>query len=67
MSMGWVIFIIVLVLGIIVSNIILLKQSANMKIPDSVVKAMQEKKDREEAEQQQLELEQKQKQNKGPD
>ena len=57
--MGWVIFIIVLVLAIIVSNIILLKQSANMKIPDSVVEAMQKKKDREEAEQKQLELEQK--------
>lgn len=59
MSMGWVIFIIVLVLAIIVSNIILLKQSANMKIPDSVVEAMQKKKDREEAEQKQLEIEQK--------
>jgi len=64
MSMGWVIFIIVLVLGIIVSNILLLKQSANMKIPDSVVEAMQKKKDREEAEQKQLEIEQEQEQKK---
>ena len=67
MSMGWVIFIIVLVLGIIVSNILLLKQSANMKIPDSVIEAMQKKKDREEAEQKQLEIEQEQKKNNKPD
>jgi len=44
MSIGWVIFIVVIVLGIIISNILLLKQSANMKLPDSVVKAMEEKK-----------------------
>lgn len=44
MSTGWVIFIIVLVLGIIISNILLLKQSANMKMPDSVLKAIEEKK-----------------------
>jgi hypothetical protein len=44
MSIGWVIFIVVIVLGIIVSNILLLKQSANMKLPDSVVKAIEEKK-----------------------
>ncbi|WP_160061741.1 DUF2897 family protein [Psychromonas sp. L1A2] len=63
MSMGWVIFIIVLALGIILSNILLLKKSANMKIPDSVVKAMQEKKDREAREQ----LEQEKKAQKKPD
>ena len=63
MSMGWVIFIIVLALGIILSNILLLKKSANMKIPDSVVKAMQEKKDREAREH----LEQEKKAQKKPD
>ena len=63
MSMGWVIFIIVLALGIILSNILLLKKSANMKIPDSVVKAMQKKKDREAREQ----LEQEKKAQKKPD
>ena len=67
MSTGWVIFIIVLILGVIVSNILLLKQSANMKIPDSVVEAMQKKKDREEAEQKQLEIEQQQQKNVKPD
>ena len=59
MSMGWVIFIIVLVLGIILSNILLLKQSAKMKIPDSVVKAIHEKNEREVREQ--LEQEEKKK------
>ncbi|MEL0659110.1 DUF2897 family protein [Psychromonas arctica] len=63
MSMGWVIFIIVLALGIILSNILLLKKSANMKIPDSVVKAMQEKKDKEAREH----LEQEKKAQKKPD
>ncbi|MDA7745931.1 DUF2897 family protein [Psychromonas sp.] len=43
MSTGWVIFIIVLVLGFIISNILLLKQSANMKIPDSVIDAVKER------------------------
>ena len=47
MSIGWVIFIIILVLGIIVSNLLLLKQTANMKIPDDVLKAIKEKKQRE--------------------
>ncbi|WP_298941057.1 DUF2897 family protein [uncultured Psychromonas sp.] len=59
MSMGWVIFIIVLVLGIILSNILLLKQSAKMKIPDNVVKAIHEKNEREAREQ--LEQEEKKK------
>lgn len=47
MSIGWVIFIIILVLGVIVSNLLLLKQTANMKIPDDVLKAIKEKKQRE--------------------
>ncbi|MDN2662155.1 DUF2897 family protein [Psychromonas sp. 14N.309.X.WAT.B.A12] len=43
MSIGWVIFIIVIVLGIILSNILLLKQSAKMKVPDHVLKAIKER------------------------
>ena len=43
MSIGWVIFIIVLVLGIVLSNILLLKKSANMEVPDSVKQAIKEK------------------------
>jgi hypothetical protein len=53
MSIGWVIFIVVFVLGIIISNILLLKQSANMKLPDSVVKAIEEKKAMERLEEEQ--------------
>jgi competence protein ComGC len=53
MSIGWVIFIVVIVLGIIISNILLLKQSANMKLPDSVVKAIEEKKAMERLEEEQ--------------
>ncbi|MEI6897697.1 MAG: DUF2897 family protein [Psychromonas sp.] len=42
---GWLVFLIIsLVLGIIVSNLLLLKQSAKIKIPDSVLKAIKEKK-----------------------
>ena len=33
MSIWWVIGIIVLVLGLIISNLLLLKQTANMKLP----------------------------------
>ena len=63
MSTGWVIFIVVIVLGIILSNIFLLKQSANMKLPDSVVKAIKDKKEKEALEQKkQLEEEQAQQQ-----
>lgn len=50
MSIGWVTFIIVLVLGIILSNILLLKQSAKMKVPDHVLKAIKEKQDKEQVE-----------------
>ncbi|WP_409439455.1 DUF2897 family protein [Psychromonas sp. GE-S-Ul-11] len=50
MSIGWVIFIIVIVLGIILSNILLLKQSAKMKVPDHVLKAIKEREAREAAE-----------------
>lgn len=42
---GWLIFLIIaLVLGIIVSNLMLLKQSAKIKIPESVLKEISEKK-----------------------
>lgn len=42
---GWLIFLIIaLVLGIIVSNIILLKQTAKMKVPDHVLKSIAERK-----------------------
>ena len=47
MSIGWVIFIILLVLGIIVSNILLLKKTANMKIPQHVIKAVKERQQKE--------------------
>lgn len=46
MSIGWVIFIIVLVLGIIVSNLLLLKKTAKTKIPDKVLDAIREKKEK---------------------
>jgi hypothetical protein len=42
---GWIVFLIIaLVLGIIVSNIILLKQTAKMKVPDHVLKSIAERK-----------------------
>ena len=42
---GWLIFLVIsLVLGIIVSNLMLLKQSAKMKIPDHILKSIKEKK-----------------------
>lgn len=59
MAIGWVIFIIVLVLGIIVSNLLLLKKTANMKIPDSVLKAIKDKKQQDLEAQAALEEEQK--------
>lgn len=65
MSTGWVIFIVVIVLGVILSNILLLKQSANMKLPDSVKKAIKDKKEKEkEALEQQKKLEEEQRQQK---
>ncbi|MCP4323958.1 MAG: DUF2897 family protein [Psychromonas sp.] len=45
---GWMIFfIIALVLGIIVSNLLLLKQSAKTKIPDHILKSIAEKREQE--------------------
>jgi len=41
---GWLIFLLIaLVLGIIVSNLLLLKHTAKMKIPDSVLKTIKAK------------------------
>jgi hypothetical protein len=45
---GWLLFLVItLVLGIIVSNLLLLKHSAKMKLPDRVLKAIEEKKEAE--------------------
>lgn len=42
---GWMLFLIIsLVLGIIIGNILLLKHSAKMKIPERVLKSIHEKK-----------------------
>jgi len=43
MSTGWVIFIIVFALGIILGNLLLLRKSAQMKVPESVIKAVKER------------------------
>lgn len=44
---SWALFLLItFVLGIIVSNIMLLKHSAKMKLPDDVVRAIAEKKKR---------------------
>lgn len=46
---GWMIFFIIsLVLGIIVSNLLLLKQSAKNKIPDHILKSIADKRKAEE-------------------
>ncbi|RBW45713.1 DUF2897 domain-containing protein [Psychromonas sp. B3M02] len=50
MSIGWVIFIIFLVLAIILSNLLLLRKSAKMKVPDHVLKAIKEREAKEAAE-----------------
>ena len=45
---GWMLFLLIaLVMGIILGNILLLKHSAKMKLPDSVLKAIEEKKEAE--------------------
>jgi len=50
---GWLIFLIIaLVLGIILSNLMLLKHSAKMEIPASVLKAIKERKQAEQLKQQ---------------
>lgn len=48
---GWLIFLIIsLVLGVILSNLLLLKQSAKHKIPDHIIKAVAARKEAEELE-----------------
>lgn len=55
MDIGWgAILIIVLAIGIILSNIMLVKKTAHMKMPESVVKRAQEKRRREKEQQQKL-------------
>ena len=42
---GWVLFLLItFVLGIVISNILLLKHSANMKLPENVTRILEEKK-----------------------
>lgn len=55
MDIGWgAILIIVLAIGIILSNIMLVKKTAHMKMPESVVKRAQEKRLREKEHQQKV-------------
>lgn len=52
---GWIVFLIMtLLLGIIVSNLLLLKQSEKMKLPDSVLKAIKERKEAKKLKEQQI-------------
>lgn len=44
MNGWWVFLIIALVLGIIISNLLLLKHSAKMKVPDHILKSIAQKK-----------------------
>lgn len=42
---GWILFLLIaFVMGFIFSNILLLKQTAKMKVPDSILKSIAEKK-----------------------
>jgi uncharacterized membrane protein affecting hemolysin expression len=44
---GWAVtLIIVFILGIIISNLMLLKKTANMKVPESVLRAIKERKEK---------------------
>lgn len=53
---GWAVaLIIIFILGIIIANIMLLKQTANMKVPESVLRAIQERKELQEEEEQEKE------------
>ncbi|MCH8492074.1 MAG: DUF2897 family protein [Idiomarina sp.] len=55
MDIGWgAILIIVLAIGIILSNIMLVKKTAHMKMPESVVKRAQEKRRREKEQRQKI-------------
>jgi uncharacterized membrane-anchored protein YhcB (DUF1043 family) len=53
---GWAIaLIIILVLGVVVGNLMLLKQTAKMKVPEEILRAVQERKKKELQEEQQKE------------
>lgn len=55
MNIGWgAILIIVLAIGIILSNIMLLRKTAHMKMPESVVQRAQEKRRREKEQKQKM-------------
>lgn len=55
---GWAVaLIIIFILGIIIANIMLLKQTANMKVPESVLRAIQERKEKELQEEEEQEKE----------
>jgi uncharacterized membrane protein affecting hemolysin expression len=44
---GWAIaLIIIIILGIIISNLLLLKKTANMKVPDAVLRAIKEREEK---------------------
>ncbi|TEW55220.1 DUF2897 family protein [Psychromonas sp. RZ22] len=53
MSVGWGIFVVVLVVGIIIYNILLIRKSAKMKVPESLLQEIREKKEREREENEQ--------------
>ncbi|PKG37617.1 DUF2897 family protein [Psychromonas sp. Urea-02u-13] len=57
---GWLIFLIIaIVLGVILSNLLLLKQSAKHKIPDHIIKAVAARRLAEEQEAEKLETQNK--------
>ena len=61
---GWLIFLIIaLVLGVILSNIMLLKHTAKMEIPASVIKAVKERREAEQLQKQEQEEQNKKKPN----
>lgn len=42
MSLGWIIVIIVMVLGVVVGNLLLIKHSANIKMPTAKAKPIED-------------------------
>ena len=57
---GWLIFLIIaIVLGVILSNLLLLKQSAKHKIPDHIIKAVAARRLAEEQEAEKLNVQKK--------
>ena len=62
---GWTVFFIIsIVLGIIVSNLLLLKQTAKTKIPDHIIKKVAERRKKEEEIEEQIQNAQKKPTNK---